>query len=464
MGRYAAGYILFLCILGNLTFADTADSLMLRVSQIAVFGNQRTRLAVIEREFTLMEGGVYTLEILKARIAETRNNLQRLPLFNFVDIQTTVLPDASVQVDVHVTERWYIWLWPVFELADRNFNAWLQKGDITRVSYGLFFQHENFTGRLEKLHIRAKAGYQQELSLLYENPYLNHAKTLGAGLILSGGRERELGYKTYGNALLFYRAENPLQEQMQASIYMRYRRQMHISHMAEVSYNYYRFSDSLLLLNPEYPGVEGHSGSYVKLSYMFKADFRDQRAYPLTGWYADAGIDQTGWPFRSPMHFLSFRASARLHLQLAKRWYFAAGCAVLLSENNAKPYYLNKALGYHRDYIRGYEYKVIDGNHFLLAKANVKYALVPQRVKQIGFLTSEKFSKIPYAVYFGLYADAGEAWPATDKSLNSLQQQLLAGVGAGFDLVTYYDKVMRIEFSVNRHGSAGFFIHFMAAI
>jgi hypothetical protein len=40
----------------------------------------------------------------------------------------------------------------------------------------------------------------------------------------------------------------------------------------------------------------------------------------------------------------------------------------------------------------------------------------------------------------------------------------LGGAGIGIDMVTYYDIVLRFEYSVTRQGDRGFFISFEADI
>jgi hypothetical protein len=47
---------------------------------------------------------------------------------------------------------------------------------------------------------------------------------------------------------------------------------------------------------------------------------------------------------------------------------------------------------------------------------------------------------------------------------NDLQNSLLVGYGAGFDFTTYYDVVVRLEFSMNGMGIPGIYLHFMAPI
>jgi hypothetical protein len=65
-----------------------------------------------------------------------------------------------------------------------------------------------------------------------------------------------------------------------------------------------------------------------------------------------------------------------------------------------------------------------------------------------------------------LFVDAGYGAYDQDygKETNDLQNSLLLGYGAGLDFVTYYDVVLRLEFSVNLKNETGFFLHFRAPI
>ena len=47
---------------------------------------------------------------------------------------------------------------------------------------------------------------------------------------------------------------------------------------------------------------------------------------------------------------------------------------------------------------------------------------------------------------------------------NFLDNKFIFGTGIGLDFVTYYDKVLRLEYGVNDMGETGLFIHFVAPI
>lgn len=435
----------------------------LPIHNIILKGNHKTKDYIIFRELTFAIGDSLSDKELADKLNESTENLKRLPLFHFVNLQIAE-NHPDIVIIIELTERWYTWLWPIFEISDRNFNSWLEKGDFSRISYGLFLQRENFRGRLEKLYFRVKLGYQQQVSLLYEAPYLNKSKTIGAGLLLEAARERETGYITKNDRLQYYRSDEFLQKTQNASIFIHYRPKIHISHTLSIGITHYQFSDTLRNLNPEYSGIEKKEALIPVVGYQMKADFRDNRAYPLKGWYVDALAEGFGIIPGADYNFFTLRTSARVHVPLSTRWNLSFGAASKLSSGGLKPWFLNRSLGYNRDYVRGYEYNVIDGDHFWALKSNVRYAIVPERVITIHRIKAKQFNTIPYAFYVGLFADAGQVWPGDNNNSNFLPGRILSGAGLGIDFVTYYDKVMRAEFSINREGAAGFFLHFMAAI
>ncbi|MEI2421427.1 hypothetical protein V6O07_14230, partial [Arthrospira platensis SPKY2] len=73
------------------------------------------------------------------------------------------------------------------------------------------------------------------------------------------------------------------------------------------------------------------------------------------------------------------------------------------------PYYVQEGLGYGH-YVRGFEYYVIDGEHFALGRANAIFQLVAPRTQRAEFIPMEAFRTLYFALYLNLFADAGRAW------------------------------------------------------
>jgi len=435
------------------------------IDSIIFQGNEKTKDAILLRELTFSSGDTLNGDEYTQAIESSRINLLKLSLFHTVDIDAFPLKDEGhISQYIRVQERWYTWLWPVLEIYDPNFNTWYRKGDFTRLSYGLFFQQENFRGRMERLHLIVKLGYQQEMLLHYEKPYINNAKTLGMGTEVRLARDREIGYQTLNDKLEYYKGDDFMRQVTTVSAHLRYRKRIHTTHFLQFSLNWLNISDSLLLLNPAYNGNASQHTFFPSLSYFVKADYRDDRAYPLAGWYADAMLTHYGLGMVDAIHFATLRTSVRWHQPIGKRWNSALLFASKLSTAGFKPYYLSQALGYDRDYVRGYEYYVVDGDHFGLVKANIKYNVIKPGTLHLRCIKSPRFNTIPYAIYLNAFADTGKQWPGHLQQNNNLSGKMLTGIGLGIDFVTYYDKVFRAEITRNGEGETGFFLHFMAAI
>jgi hypothetical protein len=75
----------------------------------------------------------------------------------------------------------------------------------------------------------------------------------------------------------------------------------------------------------------------------------------------------------------------------------------------------------------------------------------------------KKFSKIHFAVYWNCYLDMGYVHLANPMN-NTLANQFLIGGGSGVDWVTYYDIVIRTEYSINQFGNTNFNISFVSPL
>lgn len=436
------------------------DSLL--IEQITVSGNTRTQESIILRELLFEKGQYVDSSAFGALLEASRTNLIKTSLFHTVIIDTSVNHD-HVTVHVGVTERWYVWVWPLLEHPDRNFNDWWQHHDLTRLSAGLHFQHENARGRMEKIHIMALTGYRNLLVLSWEFPYINKSKTLGASIATTLSSQHELNYATGNNRQLFYHGDDFMLHGANLALTARYRPGTFITHFVTLKFTSLHFNDTLNLLNADYLNSVDNNPQYMEAGYLLKIDLRDNRAYPLKGFYAETELTHL-LLLKEKYNQTIWGTSLRGFLPMDRKWYAASEFAIKLTTPVTKPYYLQNALGFDRDFVRGYEYLVIEGAHYWLFKSQIRYALVPGFTLKIPFIKSEKFNTIPISIYTGPHFDAGKVWPSTNPSVNSLQGTILAGYGLGIDLVTYYDKVLRCEYTFRHQGASGLFIHFMATI
>ena len=442
------------------------------VGSIKLTGNEKTKASIITRELLIATGDKLSPDEFSKRVNQSRLNLLNTSLFNFVTIDTVrnEIPGSNntINVEISLLERWYLWPVPIVQITDRNINAWLQTRDFTRINYGIDLKWYNFSGRLDELDAIVQFGKNHHLSLAYQNPYVDKKKHLGIGFEAGYKNNREAGYLTQDDELLFAFASEGLSTEKYFSVNSTYRNNIFTTHQLVAGFRAFTFSDSLMLLNPDYSYANVDKPAFLYLYYKLKIDHRDIKYYPLRGWYADLELNKTGlgFGFEKPVDIAWAKTTTRFYGQLSKHWYMGISFIGKVSSGAWQPYFQIQGLGYGRDYVRGYEYNVIDGKHFGIVRSTIKFALVPEQTHTIGFIPTPKFGLIHYAVYLTAFADAGYVWQPQwiGQFNNKLPRTLLAGAGLGVDLVTYYDKVVRIEYAINKSGKSGIFIHFIAGI
>ena len=74
------------------------------------------------RELSFSVGDKVTVQELHLLLEENRSNLLNQWLFNFVDF-THIIKKSEVDILLKVSERWYVWPYPIFEISERNFNV-----------------------------------------------------------------------------------------------------------------------------------------------------------------------------------------------------------------------------------------------------------------------------------------------------------------------------------------------------
>lgn len=449
---------------------NTADQHVI-VGNIKLSGNKITQPDIIYREILFSTGDVIPLNKWPELLSSSKQNLLNTSLFNFVEIVTKVQSGNPTITDItfHFTERWYIWPVPLVELADRNFNEWWKTKDLSRLNYGLFLNHNNFRGRRELLQGLLLAGYSQAFAISYLKPNVNKSQTIGLGMNVSYSRLRELAYTTRNDQLVFFdRPDKYSMKSFMVNAMFYYRPQIHESHTIWLQYTSQKFSDTILKLNPIFIANGKNSPRFFSIIYEFRSDHRNLKYYPTSGYYYDLVLSKHGLGLsqKSGIDILNVSTTIKKYLQLFPSLYFFAGATAKLSSSKQQPYFLHQSLGYLYDFVRGYEYYVVNGQYLGLLKTNIKYQILQPTIIRLPLIKTEKFSKLHLSLYLGFHSDIGYVLEPNnhENKGNQLPNRLLWGNGIGFDVVTYYDRVMRIEYSINHMGEHGFFLHFLAPI
>jgi hypothetical protein len=185
-------------------------------------------------------------------------------------------------------------------------------------------------------------------------------------------------------------------------------------------------------------------------------------AYPLKGYQFLAGIKQIGLGIGEPVNQTILTASLAYHREMGKKFFFSNFTSGYLATPKNPPYALFFGQGYRRQFVRGYEIYVIEGPAYWLNKTTIKRRIF-QHTYRMEAMPWEQFKLMPVALYLKAYADFGYTRNYNYyEGLNQntqLSNRLLGGVGLGFDLVTSYDSVFRVEYTYNREGAHGFFFH-----
>ncbi|MBL4715078.1 BamA/TamA family outer membrane protein [Sphingobacteriaceae bacterium AH-315-L07] len=436
------------------------------VTKISIEGNKITKDHIIFRELLFNIGDTILVDELNNKINSSEDNLKNTSLFNEVKVEAKNLTSEKITIHVKLAERWYTWPIPIFNLADRNFNDWWvnQNRDLSRVDYGLFFLRYNFRGRDEKLKAHIQLGYTERFAMTYEIPYVNKKQTSGMAFFSSFSRGRELPYRTFNNKLEYYKEpDNYILKEFYTGIKYMYRKEIHNKHRVELIYHNNSISSSIASLNPDYFLNGALDQKYVSINYEYIRDHRQLKAYPLKGNYFEVEFEKTGLGLFNDVDLWSFSANYRHYIQIFDRLYGAAGIWSKYIGFNQPNYYDTDALGYNK-YLRGYEYYVIDGQFFVLTKVSLKYEILKQQKRTFRNMPLPQFQTIPLAIFAGIHLDNGYVLDNYYFVDNNLNNSHLLGTGIGIDFVSFYDKILRVEYSFNKLGESDLFLHFSIPI
>ena len=124
-----------------------------------------------------------------------------------------------------------------------------------------------------------------------------------------------------------------------------------------------------------------------------------------------------------------------------------------------QPYNIQRALGYEIDALRGFEYSVVDGQHFFVTKHEIRYELYKLNVQNTKVLKKMPLAAMPVTFMLKGFADCGYVKDNFYYTKNPLNNKFLIGYGLGFDIVTYGEAYIRIEYSFNNLKQKGLYLH-----
>lgn len=435
-----------------------ADSLRpLRVAAVVFAGNAVTRERTLRAELDFQEGDSLPLAGLAARLEANRGRLFNLQLFNSVLVRATC-QQGQLTVRFVVQERWYLFPLPIFSLADRNINAWLDRPDRwQRFDYGLHLVRDNFRGRNEHLTFNVQHGFNRKYELFYDAPGFGRRRRVGVGVGFSYFQSHTLDYTTRADQLLAFRSENsfPVQR-LFATAGLRFRSTVEFTSALDVSYQRQQIGDSIQLLNPDYY-LGRRQREFVEATLISTRNQRNTFAYPLSGHYAQLSLTHRQFLDHTTPAITTLRLRYARYQPLGRGFFSSSGVTAQARFSRELAYADRRGLGYDA-LVRGYDAYVIEGQHYLLVQQGLSYQLLDAGTVSLPGLRNPKFGRIPLTLYLNIFADGGYVVAPHPTPQNQLPNALLGAAGLGLHVVTYYDRVFVVEYTRNGRGEAGFFL------
>lgn len=436
------------------------DSSYVVVNDILIQGNERTKSSIILRELTFKLGDTLSTALLPAIIARNRSNIFNTNLFVTAEVSEVTRLNDQVIINITVKERWYLIVLPVFGLADRNFNEWWYERDrdFRRITYGIQATHSNLTGNADELKVKAYGGFVPYFELAYSKPYIDKRQRLGVVGGVYYSTQRTMAFRTWKDKLDFINTEERMREQWGGFTQLNFRNALYHSHSLFLGFSKSVINDTILKLNPNYFLGEGNTQRYTQLSYQYTFDKRDNYQYALKGQVVQASITKSGLFKSDDVDQLNVSALYVRYFPIVGKLYGDFSIRGKISLPKLQPYTLTGGLGYKNALVRGYDLYVIDGQDYGLLKTNLKYQLFNKTLDISRIIKIKQFNTLPLAAYITAYGDIGYAKNYFPEFSNTrLGNRRLTGGGVGMDFVTFYDTIIRLNYSFNQLGESKFF-------
>jgi outer membrane protein assembly factor BamA len=428
------------------------------VKQIVIEGNKQTRDATILRELSFYEGYQYSLPLLVRKFAQAKKQLMNTALFHEVIVSLASLQGYDAYVKIEVKERWYIFPFPFIKTVDRSLGEWVkeQHMDWNRVNYGVRIKHYNTTGRNDKLTLYLMSGYTRQFQLAYNNLLLDKEQKWSSNLGLALGKNKQLDYITIDNKRQFFKSDQAFVHSFFNSfLEFSYRPAIKTRHTLGISYNTLSIPDTVLKINPIFLPGNRSSLRYPEFYYTLSHFNVDYIPYPTKGYTAEITLRKRGLNSQINLWQLTSKASGSWPLN--DKYFFNLRVVGDIKVPFKQPYINQQLLGFNEMYMQGYEYYVING----VAGGYLKAVFLRELLNTNIHLPSEKVKRlnsIPLRIYAKVYGNTGYVYNRQPGD-NFLCNRMLYSAGLGFDIITFYDFIIRVEWSFNQLGQNDLYLH-----
>lgn len=449
------------------TYLSEAQITKICIQSIDIIGNKQTKTKLIENELSISIGDSILLEDLMPKLEQNKRFLINTLLFNSVELKISKWEELAVHITIILKESWYIFPLPQFELADRNFNVWWTRHnrDIRRANIGLWLIWRNLTGYNDLLKVIVQFGYTRKFELDYTLPPMGRQRKFGFNVNALYSDNKEWTYNTINNQLVFYNDFDIPERQFQrirGRFRGYYRRTLFEIQRLELTYLQLSIGDSIVAYNPDFFLDRRKTQRSFSLKYTYTLDKRDIQAYPLNGFYFQAILEKQGLGIFKDINQLQLTAHFGYYMQMSD--FLSVSTNIKGRYNFLRtpiPYYNSKALGFNDNFVRGYQYYVINGQDYLLFQADINFKVLDVRIPLFRKFPVSYLQALPLKVHLRYHIDFGYVWDRFYAQGNQLSNTDLIGTGLGVDLIFYsYNIIVQFEYTFNKNGEKGLYLRY----
>lgn len=443
---------LFLCCLG----LSQIGYAQIRISAIEITGNKKTRDYIVKRELPYKVGDLLSVDSLTSLNILAQQQLFNTALFLETNVKTEPIDSASVKIKIQLKERWYFFPLPYFRWVDRNFSQWWneQNRSLDRVNYGINLRQGNVTGNNDKLTVGYITGYTHQATVRYQMPFIDKQLKYGLGMGWAQFNQKEINYTTVGNKQVFLKTEDIIRKGNRGNVNITYRPNLYERHALQVGIGKESISDAAYAVAPNFLPNHQKAYSYLDFNLSYSKVRFDYNAYPTKGASTDIGLFQR---FSKSSNLTAFQfRQVVAHPFTPARFIIAESFTIarMMQQSN---YSDRKLMGYGLMQMNGLEYYVVDGNAATLLKAAFHQRLGAYNV--VNPFTKKFLPSVKYTFWLKAFSHVGYVYSQEKNKANPLANSLLRTAGIGLDVISIYDFVLNMEYSINQLGDKGLYLH-----
>jgi hypothetical protein len=355
---------------------------------------------------------------------------------------------------------------PIFELSDKNFTVWwdLYERSLDRVNYGIKVFHFNLTGRNDRFKLKAHTGFTNKFELSYDYPYINRRHNIGLWVGGLYSTTKELNIMTFKNQQVFIRHQSQIL-QSRASFFaqLKYRPTRYYTFSFMTEYHRFNIHDEVYERNPNFLSFGKTNLNYHQNRFNAKFSSLDLEVRPTEGFKFSGSVifvNATNYKTFSLIQFTQELLVAE-SFNSRLRWVTDFNFGQTIGTKRL-PYLFSRALGYLYD-TEGYEYYVLDGQHFFHTSTGIFYKLFGYKRNFFKILGSEPRIKVNITVDLKLNGNLAYVFNPWQDYTNTLTNTMLRSVTTGFDILINQSVKLQLNYSLNHLGQSGFFIQSKSA-